>query len=182
MGSSPKLSVSEAEKANAEVGAYKSARFRRLYSPLSKQELADASTDDYKQIARGRSNADVNQAAGNTNAASVLKGDTTRATSLMDGLQKGLQKADDKAATIQNKRQSNVLSSVQQQGAVNTDAMGQLASIKANDAIASMKASETKNMAAFKALAQVGGAAGAKAAADGDSEKLNAFMAALRGG
>ena len=170
---------SEAERANAEVGAYKSARFRRLYSPLAKQEYADASTDDYKNIARGRSNADVNQQAGNANALSVLGGDTTRSTGLMTGLSKGLQQADDKALGIQNKRGSNVLSTVQKQGAVNTDAMGQLASIKASDAIASMKASETKTMAAAGALAKMGGAGLAKHASDGDNEKLKAFMAAL---
>lgn len=162
MGGKPKPPPpSEHERALAEKGAYQAAKHRQVYDPLAHMEYQDALTDDIRNLARARSNADAMQAAGKATFRQVNESGT-HGTNLQAALQSGLQKADEGALQIQNKRLATGLQTANQQGADHTSAMSTLATIGAKEAIGKMQRDVEESSAKAAAIGQIATAAGAK--------------------
>jgi hypothetical protein len=107
MSSSPdpqEYEATEAEKTEARVGAEKAQHFNANYAPLNVDELNDSMSDDVKNLARGRGNADVMQGltSGLTYARTQNAGDY--ASTLSNAYQGTLGQATTAALDIQNKR------------------------------------------------------------------------------
>lgn len=107
MSSSPdpqEYEASEAEKMEAKIGAQKAQHFNANYAPLNVDELKDSMSDDIKNLARGRGNADVMQGltSGLTYARTQNAGDY--ASNLSNAYQGTLGQATTAALDIQNKR------------------------------------------------------------------------------
>ena len=136
---------SEAEKVNAQIGLQKKRFFMAELDPLNRMELADASTDQVKDTARGAAAADTMQAL-----TSGLSYDNTQqldgAADMAKAYTGQLGKATQEAAAFQNKRQSA--------------AIGVLAGLGSSEALQKARNNQLKrstNMAVAGKLLAAGG-------------------------
>jgi hypothetical protein len=161
MGSKPKPSdykASEAEKTEARIGAQKAEFFNKTYQPLNVAELKDSLTDDIKNIARGRGNADVMQAltAKPTYAATQNAGQV--AADLSGAYQGQLGKAGAGALQIQNTRAAAALGVAQGQSADSGSALSTLTNIGVSRGLNKAKNNELLREAKFDAGMKIAGA------------------------
>ena len=150
---------SEAEKVNAQIGLQKKRFFMAELDPLNRMELADASTDQVKDTARGAAAADTMQAL-----TSGLSYDNTQqldgAADMAKAYTGQLGKATQEAAAFQNKRQSAAIGVAEGQEADNGSAMSLLAGLGSSEALQKARNNQLKrstNMAVAGKLLAAGG-------------------------
>jgi hypothetical protein len=178
MGSKPKPSdykASEAEKTEARIGAQKAEFFNKTYQPLNVAELKDSLTDDIKNIARGRGNADVMQAltAKPTYAATQNAGQV--AADLSGAYQGQLGKAGAGALQIQNTRGTAAVGVAQGQSADSGSALSTLTNIGTSRALNKAKNNELLREAKFDAGMKIAGAGADKMFGSGDPDNPNGW-------
>lgn len=176
MGSKPKQSdykASEAEKTEARVGAQKAEFFNQTYQPLNVAELKDSLTDDIKNIARRRGNADVMQGLtsklnyGQTQKAGQVAAD------LSGAYQGQLGKAGEGALKIQNTRGSAAVGVAQGQSADAGSALSTLTNIGTSRALTRAKNNELMRQARLDAGMKIAGAAADKKFGSGKENEPN---------
>ena len=176
MGSKPKQSdyeASEAEKTEARVGAQKAEFFNQTYQPLNVAELKDSLTDDIKNIARRRGNADVMQGLtsklnyGQTQKAGQVAAD------LSGAYQGQLGKAGEGALKIQNTRGSAAVGVAQGQSADAGSALSTLTNIGTSRALTRAKNNELMRQARLDAGMKIAGAAADKKFGSGNENNPN---------
>ncbi|MGB1973370.1 MAG: hypothetical protein ACPHQD_04905 [Vibrio toranzoniae] len=150
---------SEAEKVNAQIGLQKKRFFMAELDPLNRMELADASTDQVKDTARGAAAADTMQA--------LTSGLGYESTQQLDGaadMAKAytgqLGQATQKASEFQNKRQAAAIGVAEGQEADNGSAMSLLANLGSSEALQKARNNQLKrstNMAVAGKLLAAGG-------------------------
>lgn len=152
----------EAEKANASVALARHRRFKQNFDPLLKQMRDESLTEDTLKTLRARANADVQQALTNDMSLS----NTMRTDSASDSaqaMQGQLGQATTQAKNIQNKMATNVLGIAQGQEADAATGMAKASRLATTEALTRAKAKADKNIAKSAAVAQLAGAAAAKA-------------------
>lgn len=178
MGSKPKQSdykASEAEKTEARVGAQKAEFFNQTYQPLNVAELKDSLTDDIKNIARRRSNADVMQGLTAKPNYSQTQNAGQVAADLSGAYQGQLGKAGAGALQIQNTRGAAAVGVAQGQSADAGSALSTLTNIGTSRALTRAKNNELMRQARLDAGMKIAGAAADKKFGSGqtDPDKQN---------
>lgn len=173
MGSKPKQSdykASEAEKTEARVGAQKAEFFNQTYQPLNVAELKDSLTDDIKNIARRRSNADVMQGLTAKPNYSQTQNAGQVAADLSGAYQGQLGKAGAGALQIQNTRGSAAVGVAQGQSADAGSALSTLTNIGTSRALTRAKNNELMRQARLDAGMKIAGAAADKKFGSGETD------------
>ena len=132
MSSKPKKSeykASAAERTEARISAQKAEFFNANYQPLNVAELKDSLTDDIKNIARGRGNADTMQALTSKTSYADTQAGGEVAASLSSGYQGQMGRATSAAKDIQNKRSASAIGVAQGQSADASKAQSALTQI-----------------------------------------------------
>ena len=176
MGSKPKQSdykASEAEKTEARVGAQKAEFFNQTYQPLNVAELKDSLTDDIKNIARRRSNADVMQGLTAKPNYSQTQNAGQVAADLSGAYQGQLGKAGAGALQIQNTRGSAAVGVAQGQSADAGSALSTLTNIGTSRALTRAKNNELMRQARLDAGMKIAGAAADKKFGSGKENEPN---------
>jgi len=172
MGSKPKQSdykASEAEKTEARVGAQKAEFFNQTYQPLNVAELKDSLTDDIKNIARRRSNADVMQGLTANPNYSQTQNAGQVAADLSGAYQGQLGKAGAGALQIQNTRGAAAVGVAQGQSADAGSALSTLTNIGTSRALTRAKNNELMRQARLDAGMKIAGAAADKKFGSGET-------------
>ena len=161
MGSRPKMQdykPSEAEKTEARIAAQKREFFNEHYAPLNVAELKDSMTDDIKNLARARGNADVMQGLTSnlTYAQTQNAGDVV--ADLSGAYQGVLGSAGSGALDIQNKRGTAAIGSAQGQSATTAGALSTLTNIGNNRVLDAAKNKAMVRAARDSAIMKVAGA------------------------
>jgi len=172
MGSKPKQSdykASEAEKTEARVGAQKAEFFNQTYQPLNVAELKDSLTDDIKNIARRRSNADVMQGLTAKPNYSQTQNAGQVAADLSGAYQGQLGKAGAGALQIQNTRGAAAVGVAQGQSADAGSALSTLTNIGTSRALTRAKNNELMRQARLDAGMKIAGAAADKKFGSGET-------------
>lgn len=178
MGSKPKRSEYEpsaAEKAEARIGAQKAEFFNKTYQPLNVAELRDSLSDDIKNIARGRGNADVMQSLTSNPTYAATQNAGQVATDLSRAYQGQLGKAGEGALQIQNTRGAAGVGVAQGQSADSGSALSTLTNIGTSRALNKAKNNELLRQAKVNAATKVAGAGAQKAFGSGDPDNPNKF-------
>lgn len=159
MGSKPKkqdYKASAAEQAESRIAAEKAEFFNENYAPLNVQELKDSLSDDIKNLARGRGNADVMQGLTSTPSYAATQDAGGTASDLSGAYQSTLGQATAGALDIQNKRGTAAVGSAQGQSAASADAMSLLTNIGTNRTLEKAKNNELIRGAKLDAAVKVG--------------------------
>ena len=178
MGSKPKQSdykASEAEKTEARVGAQKAEFFNQTYQPLNVAELKDSLTDDIKNIARRRGNADVMQGLTAKPNFRQTQNAGQVAADLSGAYQGQLGKAGAGALQIQNTRGAAAIGVAQGQSADSGSALSTLTNIGTSRALTRAKNNELMRQARLDAGLKIAGAAADKKFGSGNEDKPNAW-------
>lgn len=184
MGSKPKkqdYKASEAEKTEARIGAQKAEFFNANYQPLNVAELKDSLSDDIKNIARGRGNADVMQGLTSKLSYNQTQNAGQVAADLSGAYQGQLGKAGEGALKIQNTRGAAAVGVAQGQSADSGSALSTLTNIGTSRALNKAKNNELLRQARLDAGMKVAGAAADKKFGSGnpnDPNKWDKFRAA----
>ena len=161
MGSKPKkqdYKASAAEQTESRIAADKAEFFNQNYAPLNAMELRDSLTDDIKNLARGRGNADVMQGLTSTPSYAATQDAGGVARDLSGAYQSTLGQATGGALDVQNKRSTAAVGSAQGQSAASADAMSLLTNIGTNRVLEKAKNNELLRGARFDAGMKVAGA------------------------
>lgn len=161
MGSRPKkqdYKASAAEQAEARIAAEKAEFFNQNYAPLNAMELRDSLTDDIKNLARGRGNADVMQGLTSTPSYAATQDAGGVARDLSGAYQSTLGQATAGALDVQNKRATAAVGAAQGQSAASADAMSLLTNIGTNRTLEKAKNNELLRGARLDAGMKVAGA------------------------
>jgi hypothetical protein len=178
MGSKPKQSdykASEAEKTEARVGAQKAEFFNQTYQPLNVAELKDSLTDDIKNIARRRGNADVMQGLTAKPNFRQTQNAGQVAADLSGAYQGQLGKAGAGALQIQNTRGAAAIGVAQGQSADSGSALSTLTNIGTSRALTRAKNNELMRQARLDAGLKIAGAAADKKFGSGNEDEPNAW-------
>lgn len=184
MGSKPKKSdykASAAEKTEARISADKAEFFNANYAPLNVQELKDSLTDDIKNLARGRSNADVMQSLTSTPSYAATQDAGGVARDLSGAYQATLGDSTAKALDIQNKRGTAAVGSAQGQSAASASAQSLLTDIGTNRALEKAKNNELVRGAKLDAGMKIAVAGADKYAEMNPDSKLSKGYNSLKG-
>lgn len=176
MGSKPKkqdYKASAAEQTESRIAADKAEFFNQNYAPLNAMELRDSLTDDIKNLARGRGNADVMQGLTSTPSYAATQDAGGAARDLSGAYQSTLGQATAGALDVQNKRGTAAVGSAQGQSAASADAMSLLSNIGANRTLDKAKNTLLTKQARLDAGLKIAGAAGQKAFGSGDADNPN---------
>ena len=161
MGSKPKkqdYKASAAEQAESRIAAQKAEFFNENYAPLNVAELKDSLTDDIKNLARGRGNADVMQGLTSTPNYAATQDAGGVASDLSGAYQATLGQATAGALDIQNKRGAAAIGSAQGQSAASANAMSLLTNIGTNRTLEKAKNNELLRGARLDAGMKIAGA------------------------
>ena len=165
MGSKPKkqdYKASAAEQAESRIAAEKAEFFNENYAPLNVAELKDSLTDDIKNLARGRGNADVMQGLTSTPNYAATQNAGGTASDLSGAYQSTLGQATAGALDVQNKRAAAAVGSAQGQTAASADSMSLLTNIGTNRTLDKAKNKLLTKQAKLDAGLKIAGAAGQK--------------------
>jgi hypothetical protein len=182
MASKPKKSdykASQAEKTEARIGAQKAEFFNKTYQPLNVAELKDSLSDDIKNIARGRGNADVMQTLTAKPTYSATQNAGQVAADLSGAYQGQLGKAGAGALEIQNTRAGAAVGVSQGQSADSGSALSKLTNIGVSRGLNKAKNNELLRQARLDAGMKVAGAGMDKFAA-ANAEKGGKFGGAWK--
>lgn len=169
MGSKPKqkdYKASAAEQTESRIAAEKAEFFNANYNPLNVAELKDSLTDDIKNLARGRGNADTMQALTSNPSYAATQDAGGVASDLSGGYQATLGGATSGALDIQNKRATAAVGAAQGQAATSASAQSLLTGIGTNRTLEKAKNNELLRGAKLDAAMKI-----ASGAADGYSAK-----------
>lgn len=154
MGSkAKKAEASDAEKANAEVGAAEYAYFKQRYDPLLQNMRDKSLTEDIASGLRGRANADTMQALSPTSYTAINRSDATGDLAQAVSGQMGV--ANTAAKDVQNTQQTNVLGTARGQVADAQSGMSIASRLGTSEALAKAQAKQDVAAAKFAAAAQV---------------------------
>lgn len=145
MGSKPKekdYKASAAEQTESKIAAQKAEFFNANYNPLNVAELKDSLTDDIKNLARGRGNADTMQALTSNPSYAATQDAGGVAKDLSGAYQATLGGATSGALDIQNKRATAAVGSAQGQTAASASAQSLLTNIGTNRTLEKAKNNE----------------------------------------
>ena len=165
MGSKPKekdYKPSAAEQTESKIAAQKSEFFNANYNPLNVAELKDSLTDDIKNLARGRGNADTMQALTSNPSYAATQDAGGVASDLSGAYQATLGGATSGALDIQNKRATAAVGAAQGQTASSASAQSLLTGIGTNRTLEKAKNNELLRGAKFDAAMKIAGAGGDK--------------------
>mgnify|MGYP006129408355 FL=1 len=161
MGSKPKkqdYKASAAEQSEARIGAQKAEFFFENYAPLNAAELNNSLSDDIKNLALGRGNADVMQGLTSKPTYAATQDAGGVASDLSGAYQATLGGATAGALDIQNKRGAAAVGASQKQSAVSASAGSLLTDIGTNRALDKAKNNELLRGAKLDAAMKVAGA------------------------
>ncbi|MGB2145963.1 MAG: hypothetical protein ACPHZ7_03245 [Vibrio toranzoniae] len=176
MGSKPKkqeYKASEAEKQEARIAAEKASHFRKNYAPLNEMELRDSMSDDVKNLARGRGNADVMQGLTSRLNYQQTQNAGDMVADLSGAYQGTLGQATSGALDVQNKRGTAAVGAAQGQSATSAQASSLLTNIGTNRVLEKAKNKQMLKNARLAAGMKVAGAGMDKAM--GDNENWQKF-------
>ena len=145
MGSKPKqkdYKPSAAEQTESKIAAQKAEFFNANYNPLNVAELKDSLSDDIKNLARGRGNADTMQALTSNPSYAATQDAGGVASDLSGAYQATLGGATSGALDIQNKRATAAVGSAQGQTASSASAQSLLTNIGTNRTLEKAKNNE----------------------------------------
>ena len=176
MGSKPKkqdYKASAAEQTESRIAAEKSEFFNENYAPLNVQELKDSLSDDIKNLARGRGNADVMQGLTSTPNYAATQNAGGTASDLSGAYQSTLGQATAGALDIQNKRGAAAVGSAQGQTAASADSMSLLTNIGTNRTLDKARNKLLTKQAKLDAGLKIAGAVGKKTFGAGEGKDAN---------
>ena len=161
MGSKPKkqdYKASAAEQTEARTGAQKAEFFFENYAPLNVAELKNSLSDDIKNLALGRGNADVMQGLTSKPTYAATQDAGGVASDLSGAYQATLGGATAGALDIQNKRGAAAVGASQKQSATSASAGSLLTDIGTNRALDKAKNNELLRGAKLDAAMKVASA------------------------
>lgn len=148
---------SESDKANAAVAMAEKQYFNRRYRPLMLKKRDRSLSDDPKQIARARANADSMQAL-TSNLDYNKTQDLAGSALIGQALQDQLGQADAQGQAFMNQEQAETLGMARGQASDAMSGMSNIASIDTSRTLGKASAKETERLAKQAALGQIGGA------------------------
>ena len=177
MASKPKkqdYKPSAAEQAEARISAERAEFFNQNYAHLIAMELRASLTDDIKNLARGRGNADVMQGLTSNPNYQMTQQAGDYAKDLSGAFQSTLGQATAGAKDIQNKRAAAAVGSAQGQSAASANSMSLLTNIGTNRVLDKAKNKLLTKQAKLDAGMKIGGMVGKKMFGSGDKDDPNA--------